>query len=689
MLPVFDKLTLPELKKALDGPDAFFREVAAIGGPVCIRLLVAQLRPKLQPIIQRVGMQWADILSAISLVDTVEELQAALSDPEAFLESLVSAGGEAAKRMLLAKMRPKLEPMTNKQGLAWEDVLQAFELIDEISELQVALTNPTAFLSKVLNATGPLGKKVALAKLRSKLEPIVSKQGLQWADCLQAFEMIDTLEELQAALTAPAAFLEKLASATGPAAKKMILAKLRPKLEPVVSKQGLHWPDVVQAFELVDELSELKAAIEKPSAFLADLVHKGGAAAKRMLLARFRPKLEPLASKQGLDWEDMMAVVDMIDEIHEIEAAITKPAVFLKNLASAGGAVGKKMLVARMRPPLEPITNKLGLTWSDVVAALDLITDINELKTALEAPGEFFTRMAEDISDAGKKMLIARLRPILEPLLRKSAGVDWAALVDVLEDISIEQLRAILDDPKAFLEQIANSNGKPEATDVRNAVTVVHSTQIANANTTDDGGETTRVAVGSSVAVDVDSEAAGAGAGGGGGGGGGGIFSGVGSIELDGIGGNISEVADRAGAMMKEVGNLWSEFGEALSGPMFRILISLYQVLKPLGAVFEIQYPPIYLDFMGYFGVIELDFLSIDAMPTSCWMRINFIHSTILRTAGPLVVIGLMAWVTSLLNAKAKRKASEGMVGDARKATKLADTIGNGIFMLIFIICAC
>ena len=47
----------------------------------------------------------------------------------------------------------------------------------------------------------------------------------------------------------------------------MLLAKLRPKVEPIINKQGLHWPDVLAAFELIDELSELQAAIATPLAW--------------------------------------------------------------------------------------------------------------------------------------------------------------------------------------------------------------------------------------------------------------------------------------------------------------------------------------------------------------------------------------------------------------------------------------
>ena len=57
--------------------------------------------------------------------------------------------------------------------------------------------------------------------------------------CLQ----VDSVEEIQAALQDPMGFLERLAKSMGPAAKKLALARLRPKLEPALKKQGLQWSD--------------------------------------------------------------------------------------------------------------------------------------------------------------------------------------------------------------------------------------------------------------------------------------------------------------------------------------------------------------------------------------------------------------------------------------------------------------
>ena len=45
--------------------------------------------------------------------------------------------------------------------------------------------------------------------------------------------------------------------------------------------------------------------------------------------------------------------------------------------------------------------------------------------------------------------------------------------------------------------------------------------------------------------------------------------------------------------------------GETLGGPMARILISLYQVLRPIGRVFQVGFPPLYSSLIDYFSAMS------------------------------------------------------------------------------------
>jgi len=104
--PIFEGLTLSELQGALDGPEHFLAELAVAHGPLALKIAIAQLRPRMEPQARRAGMVWEDVHAALCSV-SVDELKAAMADPDAVLDWLPAAGGEAAKRIALAKLRAR------------------------------------------------------------------------------------------------------------------------------------------------------------------------------------------------------------------------------------------------------------------------------------------------------------------------------------------------------------------------------------------------------------------------------------------------------------------------------------------------------------------------------------------------------------------------------------------------------
>ena len=86
------------------------------------------------------------------------------SNPSQFVQELATASTPVARKWALAKARPRIEPELKKQGLAWEDVLPILETIDTVEEIQQAIDDPEAFMRKLATASGPAARKVALAK---------------------------------------------------------------------------------------------------------------------------------------------------------------------------------------------------------------------------------------------------------------------------------------------------------------------------------------------------------------------------------------------------------------------------------------------------------------------------------------------------------------------------------------------
>ena len=162
--------------------------------------------------------------------------------------------------------------LATRHACAWEDALPVIEATAGVERLQQALEDPETFLTSILSMVGPIAKKMAAAKLRPALEALVAKQGLEWADVGPALELMDSVEELEAALDDPEAFVAGLLSAVGPVGQRIALAKLRPKLEPLLaSRHAMSWEDALPALELVESIAELEAALEDPAALLLQI----------------------------------------------------------------------------------------------------------------------------------------------------------------------------------------------------------------------------------------------------------------------------------------------------------------------------------------------------------------------------------------------------------------------------------
>merc|ERR1719487_912983 len=110
------------------------------------------------------------------------------------MKKLAKSMGPAAKKYAMMKLRPILKPHLEKQGLTFEDVIPALEQVDTIEELQDAHENPSEFLEALAESMGPAAKKYAMMKLRPKLKPHLEKQGLTFEDVIPALEQVDTIE---------------------------------------------------------------------------------------------------------------------------------------------------------------------------------------------------------------------------------------------------------------------------------------------------------------------------------------------------------------------------------------------------------------------------------------------------------------------------------------------------------------
>ena len=456
--------SLSQLQDAVADPETFVTDMLVVLTPLMIRAAINKLRPQLEPVLKKQGLVWENALPALELVDTVEEIEAAVDDPEAFLRALLAASSPAARALMIAKAKPLIEPLLLKEHeLPWDHVQTVLAMTD-LDQIQQIIDDPEAFVETMLaTVVGPAAKRLAVARLKPKILPVVQRQGLVWEDVAPALELVDTIDELEAALDDPEAFLLELAAAAGPAVKAMLIAQLRPLLEPLAVKEGLAWVDTLPIIDLISTVEQVRAAIDDPEAFVETMLATVvGPAAKRLAVARLKPKILPVVQRQGLVWEDVAPALELVDTIEELEAALDDPEAFMKTIAAAAGPAAKCMAIARLRPQLEPLLalKAEGIEWADAASVMDMISTVQQLQHAAEDPEGFVeTVLATVVGPAAMKLAVAKLKPKMLPVVQRQ-GLVWEDVAPALELVDrAAELEAALDDPDAFLARLLSTTG--------------------------------------------------------------------------------------------------------------------------------------------------------------------------------------------------------------------------------------
>lgn len=119
---------------------------------------VACLREKLKPHLGRAGLTWEDVKPMLMTIDQANEptkasLEELFEDPLRFLAALRVSAGEAAKKMQIAKLRPKVELAVEKLGLVWSDMVPVLDFLD-LPVLLLANTDIRIFMKVLMDAEG-------------------------------------------------------------------------------------------------------------------------------------------------------------------------------------------------------------------------------------------------------------------------------------------------------------------------------------------------------------------------------------------------------------------------------------------------------------------------------------------------------------------------------------------------------
>ena len=467
VLPVLELIdTFEEAQEAVRDPESFLERLVDEVGPAGVRYAVALARPAIETHLAPLKIKWEDVRPAIELIDSVEELKKAVVDPEAFLEDLLDIAGPAVFRFAVAKARPVLEPKLQPLNMKWDDVKPAIELIDSVEELKDAMNDPEAFLEHFLyEAAGPIAVRFAIAAARPTIERHLPAP-LVWADVLPALQLIDSVEKVRSAVQEPETFIKGMLEKTGDMAIRFAISKARPTIESHLP-EALEWEDIVQpVLDELDSVAKVKQAVADPEAFLERLLEQAvGPAAIRLAVSKARPKIQQYLRPLNIRWSDVRPALEMIDTLEELKAAATDPEAFLNRLLdNAIGPVAIKLALAMARPPIEEVLRPLRVTWADVQPAVELVDSVQELKLAAKSPGVFVERLLDDaIGPAAIRMAIALARPALESHL-SPLGVKWNDVRPALELMdSAKELKDAAADPATFLKKLTEKAVGPVA----------------------------------------------------------------------------------------------------------------------------------------------------------------------------------------------------------------------------------
>jgi uncharacterized protein YukE/predicted protein tyrosine phosphatase len=158
-------------------------------------LPVLCLKVVLEPTLSKYGLEWVDIEPILEHMDAKElqeELQAAIKKPERLLEKVKTAGGPAAKKLAIMCLKPSLQPLMKRNGLEWTDVVPVLEAVDTVTELHAGCSDLKGFLKTLAEASEPAKKKLAIMWLKPTLEPDLREHGLEWTDVVPVLEAVDT-----------------------------------------------------------------------------------------------------------------------------------------------------------------------------------------------------------------------------------------------------------------------------------------------------------------------------------------------------------------------------------------------------------------------------------------------------------------------------------------------------------------
>ncbi|CAJ1348438.1 unnamed protein product, partial [Effrenium voratum] len=325
--------------------------------PLALKMALARVRMFLEPLLKKLKVHWEQARPILRKLNSLEDLQLAADDPEAFLKGLDSRE-DVGMDWKIALLRPSLEPVANERSLWWDEMAPVLRSCSA-KELKAASEDGKRFLDSLMSKTrGETARLLCIAQLRRPLSAVLPK-GLPWHDVVPALHQVETVKELQTAREAPDLLLWKMNSNSQEWAPALLyqFLRLRPKMEPKLAEvaPGVYWEDFAKSLQALEPL-ELLQAEKSIYRFLQLLdIYPADPPGRWWFMARLRPHMELQLETQGNTWEEAVEMMSEMDAAFDLKPAIHGPAAFCLRLAEgparlAFGAFGADGANRTLRP---------------------------------------------------------------------------------------------------------------------------------------------------------------------------------------------------------------------------------------------------------------------------------------------------------------------------------------------------
>tara|TARA_B100000900_G_scaffold330989_1_gene291591 strand:- start:29 stop:2101 length:2073 start_codon:yes stop_codon:yes gene_type:complete len=427
-------IKLDRIEEALRNPGEYIKEFTKTTGYIGTEIALVKLKQTLEQPLFEMGLEWDDVKSPIELLARQIHLQDAVDNPYDFLNKLLDETGPVGKKITISKVKPLIEKELIDNNLEWDDIKPTLEVISDISLLKDALDDPNTFINELFNKGGPLGQKYILSKLEKSLKPILEKYNLSWEDVQPFIEIITDINKIQKGLDNPNEFVLDLLDKMDFQGTEILVENLHKKIGPVLEKEyNLSWNEVKPSVEMIANTQNIYKILDDPNAFIMDLIDTAKPIGKKVIISKLRPKIEDMLKEYNLEWEgELQPAIELLTDIPNLQKSLDNPDVFITELVNKAGPVGKKMIISNLRTQIEPMLDTYNLSWDEILPAIELFADLESLQNALDNPELFIEELLSKAGPAGKKIIIANLRPSIESELQKY-NMTWENTEPVIE----------------------------------------------------------------------------------------------------------------------------------------------------------------------------------------------------------------------------------------------------------------